>query len=346
MSFEQYSQGLWVPPPAPPKRSHARAVIALGVLAAVALGALGIVSNRQHIVDQWTVLTFTPSATITAYIDRAALSDHGRFLLLASKPTVLAADEFNRACANQEEGSGVLGCYVTPDQVITLFDVTDPQLDGLEEVVAAHEMLHAAWDRMSLDQQHELEPLLEEAFATQSGNADLVARMELYARTEPGERANELHSIIGTEVADLSPELEAYYDQYFDDRPALVALHLKSNAVFVELEAKSAALVKEIEDLNAGITTDGAAYNSGYDQLNADIEAFNQRADNGQFSSQEQFDTERAALLARQADLDALLTSIKAREATRDAKITELEQLDAQAAALSESVNVVPRTTG
>jgi len=205
-------------------------------------------------------------------------------------------------------------------------------------------MLHAAWDRMSDDEHDRVSAMLQAEELKLAGDTDFVARMELYDRTEPGEHFNELHSIIGTEVADLAPELEQYYAQYFSDRAALVALHKQSNVVFEQIEAQSAQLVAELDALNASISSDGIIYNSGYDKLNADIEDFNRRADAGEFESQEQFDQERAALLARQADLDALLVSIKAREAEWDAKHAELEALNAQAAALNTAINIAPRT--
>ena len=344
MTFEDYQQGLYVPPPPPPKRRRGRAIVAVVVLAVVALGSVLAINNRQYLVDQWTARTFEPSAVVQGYIERSTMTDHGRFLFLASQPVVAAADEFNTVCENHEEGSGVLGCYTNRDKIITLFDITDPQLDGMEEVVAAHEMLHAAWDRMGTDERARITTLLEAEYDKLSGDADFIARMEVYARTEPKQRVNELHSIIGTEVGDLAPELEQYYDQYFSDRAALVALHVKSNAVFLQIEAQTAALVSEIDALKGDIENDLADYNSGYDQLNLDIEAFNQRADSGQFESQEQFDSERAALLSRQATLDALFASIQARETTYNEKVAQLTDLNAAAAALNTAINIVPRT--
>lgn len=348
MTFPSYGQGQYSappPPPAPPvRRRGAPFFIVLGVLGAVALGAVLVMLNRQFLVDQWSVWTFESTSTIETYVDRSTMTDHGEFLFKASKPDVAAAAEFNAVCSNLEEGSGVLGCYIGSSKTITLFDITDDRLDGMEEVVASHEMLHAAWDRMSEDEHDRLGLMLEAESAKLSGDADFVARMELYARTEPGERLNELHSIIGTEIAELSPALEQYYAQYFSDRAALVALHAQSNVVFEQIEAQSAALVAELDALNASISADGAIYNSGYDRLNDDINDFNRRADAGEFESQEQFDNERAALIARQAELDALLVSIKAREATWDAKHAELEALNAQAAALNTAINITPRT--
>lgn len=343
--FSNYGQGYatpTVPPPVP--RRRAPFFVALGVFGALALASVLVMMNRQYVVDQWTVWTYETTPAVEAYVDRSTMTEHGEFLFKASKPDVAAADAFNSVCSNLEAGSGVLGCYLNDSKMITLFDITDERLDGMEEVVASHEMLHAAWDRLSEAEHTRLGVMLRAEEAKLSEDADFVARMELYDRTEPGEHINELHSIIGTEVADLSPALEQYYAQYFSNRAALVALHAQSNAVFEQVEAQSAALVAELDALNASISADGQIYNSGYDRLNADIEDFNRRADAGEFDSQEQFDNERAALIARQAQLDALLVSIKAREAQWDAKHAELEALNAQAAALNTAINITPRT--
>jgi hypothetical protein len=348
MTFPSYGQGYQSSPlpvaPAP-RRHSAPFFITLGVLGAVALVSVLIMLNRQYLVDQWSVWTYDTNPTVESYMDRSTMTDHGEFLFKASHPDVAAADEFNSVCSNLEAGSGVLGCYLNDSKTITLFDITDERLDGMEEVVASHEMLHAAWDRMSEDEHSRISTMLQAEEVKLAGDADFVARMELYDRTEPGEHFNELHSIIGTEVPDLAPALEQYYAQYFSDRAALVALHKQSIVVFEQIQTQSAALVAELDALNASISADGLVYNSGYDKLNADIEDFNRRADAGEFESQEQFDHERAALLARQADLDALLVSIKAREAQWDAKHAELEALNAQAAALNTAINIAPRTT-
>jgi hypothetical protein len=64
--------------------------------------------------------------------------------------------------------------------------------------------------------------LLEDEVA--KGNLPgLKEKLAYYDKTEPGMRDNELHSILGTEYANLSPELEKYYSQYFVDRKRVVA---------------------------------------------------------------------------------------------------------------------------
>ena len=53
---------------------------------------------------------------------------------------------------------------------------------------------------------------------------------------------NELHSILGTEVLTLSPELEAHYRKYFTDRSVIVLLSEKYERVFTGLRRKAKTL--------------------------------------------------------------------------------------------------------
>jgi len=333
------------PPGRPPTRARiARVVLTVVLVLALVIAVGGALLSARRIADQFTVWNFRPSATLTGYIERASMTGEASFLFLASTPAIEQSAEFDSVCANHKEDVGILGCYVPADRTIHLFDVTDDRLDGLEEVVAAHEMLHAAWDRLGENDIAALEPLLEAEADRLADDPEFAERMAFYAETEPGERANELHSIIATEVADISPELESHYSAYFIDREAVVALHVASNAVFMELQARSEALVASLAALRDGIEADYAQYNSGYDDLNADIRAFNRRADNGDFDSWAAFDRERRGILARQASLDALYESIQARTAQYDAGVAELDTLNAQVAELNASINIAPRS--
>jgi cell division protein FtsB len=309
---------------------------------AILLAGLWALTHVQRIKDQIAVLTFAPSAQLETYADRTTLTSEGRFLFFASRPVVETGAAFNAVCASQREDVGILGCYLHNDQSIHLFDVTDARLDGLEEVVAAHELLHAAWDRMSAAEQSALEPLLEAEAAKHESDPAFAKTLAYYATAEPGERDNELHSIIGTEFASVSPQLQAHYALYFSDRAAIVAMHEKSDAVFTAQQQQITALQSQLDALSASITSDYAAYNAGYDQLGKDIADFNARANNGSFTSQSQFDSERAALIARQSALDADYASIAARQTQYNALLDQLRALNAQAEDLNRSINISP----
>ena len=338
-----------MPPVAPaPDRGRFGTGAAIGTLigivvtAACVLGGVWVLTHQQRIIDQLAVWTYGPDSAIVGYADRAELTEEGRFLLYASRPEVLPDDEFDEGCSAVDEGFGILGCYLPSDRRIYLYDVTDKRLDGLEEVVATHEMLHAAWDRMTRDERDALGPLLEAEAAELADDAAFAATMEFYAENEPGQRLNELHSILGTEVADLSPALEAHYAQYLGNRQAIVALHEQSSAVFREQQARAQALVAEIEALVAGIETDSAAYTSGYATLNADIAEFNARSDRGDFASRAQFDAQRHAILVREEELDALYASIEQRLAQYDQLVLVLDALNQEIDGLNASINIDP----
>jgi hypothetical protein len=318
--------------------------LVLGVLAqaGIGLGAVWIATHEQRIVDQFAVWRFEPTAAVETYADRAGLTEEGRFLFYASSPEVKGGGAFAQSCGSSSEEFGILGCYYPLDRSITLYDVTDDRLDGLEEVVATHEMLHAVWDRMSVAERDLLVPLLDAEADKHIDDPAFAETLAFYAKAEPGERHNELHSIIGTEFPDLSPELEAHYAGYILDRDTVVALHVRSNAVFLEFQAQAEVLVAQLEALSASIDSDYAAYTAGFETLNADIDDFNRRADNGSFTSQSQFDAERDALMARGNALDASYAAIQVRAAEHDDLVVQLDAINAEIDSLNQAINIDP----
>jgi hypothetical protein len=313
-------------------------VLALVLVAAGVLAFLGF----QRLVDQYTVWTFRPSAAVSTLIGSSQLTDEGRFIFLASKPVIESSTTFASSCASNREGSGILGCYLPRDRSIHLFAVTEPRLLGLTDVVAAHEMLHAAWDRLSAAEQQQLVPLLEMEASKLAGNAAFQARLDYYAKNEPGQRDNELHSIIGTEIASISPELETHYAKWIGDRHGLVALQVKTDAVFTDLEKRSAGLSASMNALQNTITDEYASYKSGYSQLNADIRQFNARTD---FVSTRQIDLAQRALETRRVSLDARYADILAKTAEYNADLAELKALSDQTAGLNSALNQGPAVT-
>src|SRR5262249_56991595 len=98
--------------------------------------------------------------------------------------------------------------------------VPDPRRDGVEQVPAAQEMLHAAYERLSAGERSDVDAQLAAFFANGTLDPELRQRIESY---EPADRLSEMHSVFGTEVAVLPARLEAYYARYFDDRTAVTA---------------------------------------------------------------------------------------------------------------------------
>ena len=337
-----FEQDGYAPPSNPRRRSRlARLIPTLLALMLVAAGVVAFL-GFQRLVDQYTVWTFRPSEAVSSLIASSQLTDEGRFIFLASKPVIESSVIFASSCASNQEGSGILGCYLPRDRSIHLFAVTEPRLAGLTDVVAAHEMLHAAWDRFSTAERQQLIPLLEREASKLEGDAAFQARLDYYAKNEPGERDNELHSIIGTEIASISPELKAHYAKWLGNRQALVQLQNKTNAVFTDLEKRSTELSASMDALRAAISDGYASYTSGYGQLNADIRRFNARTD---FTSKRQADAVQGTLEARRTSLDARYADILAKTADYNADLAEIKILSAQTDGLNIALNHGPAAT-
>lgn len=317
-------------------RGHSH-VVSLAVIAVSALVALFLFVNRQQVIDQVTVWQYQPNSVVAQLASRSSMSGTGKFYFYASRPAVEDAKPFNQDCGRKEASTAILGCY--NGQNIYIYNVTNTQLDGIKEVTAAHEMLHAAYARMGSDEKKAVDKLLEAEYDKLKANKDIAERFAFYARTEPGERDNELHSVIGTEIASISPALEEHYKKYFLDRSKVVILHDKYASVFAQLQARSDALSAQLTSLGNKIEQETKAYNAAVSTLNADIVEFNRKANGGGFSSKAEFDSERTSLVARAATLDATRDTINSEITRYNALRDELKSVASQSETLNQSID-------
>jgi len=304
--------------------------IVLLVVAAIAI------LNRQYIYDQIQVYAYTPSAEVQSIVNKSALSDTGKFYLYASNVSVDSASEFNTNCQRQETGNAILGCY--SNRNIYIYDVSNSTLDGIKEVTAVHEMLHAAWDRLSQSDKDRISIMLESAYDS-NRNKDLVERMDYYSRNEAGQRSNELHSIVGTEMTNIGGDLEKYYSKYFTDRTQVVKLFKKYNSVFEQLSKQSDTLYKDLIDLSSKVSLQSKLYEQNVKTLSADIKQFNTDADSGNFTSIYQFNVRRNELVARSSQIEADRASINNMIDEYQVKYTQYQNLSFQNQTLNNSID-------
>lgn len=251
----------------------------------VVLAGLAVI-NRQQLRDFYIVSTTDVQPAAAAIQSSIKLTDEGEFLYEASQPQVLASDAFNTACKNvAEEHSVILGCYT--NQRFYVYSVDDARLDGVEEVTAAHELLHAVYERMTTSEQQAIDTQLV-AVADTIQDEHFKETVEAYRKAEPGQLNNELHSILGTEIAVLPTALEQHYRQYFSDRQAIVAYSNQYQEVFREserqrsvYEAQRTALKSRIDQLNQQIDALQTTLNTKQQELQAlrrsDIASYNAR---------------------------------------------------------------------
>ncbi len=310
----------------------ARVIISLAILAAAAW----VFINRQPILDHVLAWSYRPSPEMAQIVKADTMTDEAKLYFYASHPAIENRGQFNTDCqAVQTEQAAVLGCYT--GQRIFIFNVDSKKLDGIKQVTAAHEMLHAAYDRLSGSERTKVDKLIGEE-AKQNTNPDIKELVKLYEKSEPGEKLNELHSIFGTQVADLSPALENYYKQYFNDRSKVVKMYDDYHSVFLKLKSKQDRLVAELNTLAGQIKQLEAAYASAVADYNRDVESFNTRASSGRMSRSE-YKSEKAALKSRQARLNQQKSNINQKIDLYNQKRQELLAINSQAAALNHSID-------
>ena len=145
----------------------------------------------------------------------------------------------------------------------------------MEEVTAAHEMLHAVWDDLDEPERRDLTTQLTAALATIT-DSRLLDKIDTYRQRDPEVVPNELHSILGTEVAALPSGLEEYYARWFTDRTKVTALAATSQAVFGDLMAQVDALDSQLAELRGlieGGRADLASQQARIGAARGDIEA-------------------------------------------------------------------------
>ena len=248
------------------------------------VAAIGVVLCRQQLVDWWQLHNYTPPTEVKQLADQGQVTDYARRVFYVTHPAVEDSNTFNQHCNQNAERTIVLGCY--NGRYTYIYNVTDTRLDGVKQVTAMHEMLHAAYDRLSSGDKAKINGQLEAQLASLHDNHinELVLQ---YQKSEPGELDNELHSILATEVSSLSPELETYYSKYFTNRKVVVQFANQYESVFTDsqrqietADAKLASLKAEITDNQKSLEQEQRDLQAESARMNTlrqadDIEAYN-----------------------------------------------------------------------
>ncbi|MBO3089442.1 hypothetical protein [Cellulomonas dongxiuzhuiae] len=264
-------------PPAPRRRSlvtRLAVVAVLGLLAwwlatAVLPGLLrsadapfldGVVAGRVP----------EPTEEVAALAGEMFLTDEGRDLLYMAEPELLGAEEFAGRCDRGEPGAtgaagGAVGCYhstaggIETGGRIVIYTPADPRLRGFVVETAAHELLHAAWNELTDDEQTAATTALATVLDGIDPADDIHTQISGSVGTLPANRPTELFAYIGTQVwqpGGLDPALEAVYARFIANREALVAVHTafqtQIDTMTAEVTAAQQALAQRQYDQSAG----------------------------------------------------------------------------------------------
>ncbi len=214
--------------------------------------------KRQALFDWWHLRGYAAPSAVVQLATDGAMTDQARHLFYVNRPAVTIGKAFTDYCPANGEKTVVLGCYITPDRGIYVYAVTDQRLDGVEQVTAAHEMLHAAYARLSSKERKQVDAWLMDYYQHGLTDQRIKDTIEAYKVSEPNDVVNEMHSIFGTEVANLPAPLENYYRRYFTDRTKVTAMTARYQGEFTtrrqqvaNYDAQLAGLKEEIDSSEA-----------------------------------------------------------------------------------------------
>ena len=241
-----------------------------------------------------------PSAPIADLIEKTSMTAEARTLFLNARPRIEGTADLKGNCSN-ESGAHTLGCFLAVKECQTgglssgcsvntqihLLQIDRPDAHDLIYVSAAHEMLHAAYEKLPPDDRLQIDRQLEAALP-QLDQCRLDTNLGAYADRVGADRMNELHSVLATEFAILPPGLQSHFNRYFANRQLVVSAHDRTlgnreqeicglQSRLDQLDGQIASLRRQLQQLRSADSV--RAYNALVPKINALVRDQNRAAD-------------------------------------------------------------------
>lgn len=273
----------------PPKQHRPRGLFSL-LITLLWLGLLVLIfANRYNIIDWWKLHDYQAPATISALVEQDTMTPYGRKIFYINHPQIDDKQVFATNCPNNGgEQTIVLGCYKGGQTGIYLLKVNDPRLNGVVQVTAAHEMLHGAYERLNAADRKKVDAMLLDYYKNDLKDPRVLKTIAAYKKSEPNDVVNEMHSVFGTEIANLPSGLEEYYKRYFTDRARVAAYAAQYQSEFTSREAIVAGYDAQLANLKQQITTgesDLQAKQSQIDEMQNKLLAQKNSGDVGSYNA-------------------------------------------------------------
>jgi hypothetical protein len=221
------------------------------------LACLWTIGHQTDLQDWLDTNPHPPSAEIERLAKVTTMTRSAQRLFYRQNPVIEQRREFWISCSKVPVKGVMLGCYTRQGRLgkISIQAVTEPKLNGIMEITAAHEMLHAAYDALNDFERDRITKKLEQA-VSRVNDPRLLKVLDQYRADDRPRYLNELHSHLGTELMDFAnPELDQYYERYFTDRRQLVAFAVKSGAAVRQIDERAEVLKPEIDRQEAELKT-------------------------------------------------------------------------------------------
>jgi hypothetical protein len=211
--------------------------------------------GRDPILDWRALQTYKAPSAISQLVADDTMTAKAQKYFYINHPTIESRANFNKHCPNNSEQSVVLGCFLGNRAGIYLFNVSDPELHGVEQVTAAHEMLHQAYQRLGSSERSHVNKMLEDFYKNKLQDSSVKQQLALYQKSEPDALDDEMHSLFGTEVTTLPSDLETYYKQYFTTRSKVTAYYTSYQLAFTQRKQQVTSYDAQLDQLKPQIDT-------------------------------------------------------------------------------------------
>jgi hypothetical protein len=254
-------------PPSSASKSPSGFLVFISVFLIVLIVILLI---RQRIFDAIKLYHYTPPSEIVLLANEDTMNNYTKHVFYVNHPMVVPTVGAFRIYCPEDETDIVLGCYHVGQNGIYIYAVNDPGLSGVEQVTAAHEVLHAVYARLTTSARETLDQELESYYKHGLVNSRVAAEVQLYQKTEPGSVYDEMSCTFGTEIADLPANLTQYYNQFFKDRLQIVAYEQQYQSAFTTRQNEVTSDDQELSSLNQQINQEQQQLQTQLAQINAE----------------------------------------------------------------------------
>ncbi len=230
-------------------------IVAL-VIAALADCFFGILSERQYISDWFSLRNYKPPQAIASIANEDEMLPITKRVFYVNRPQIDSNQVFAKYCPNSSEQDVVLGCYHSGQNGIFILSVNNPTLSGIEQVTAAYETLHAIYQRLGSSEQTQLNSELLNFEHHNLNNPVIEQQIANFKKTEPTDVLNEMTSLFGTEVQNLTPSLNSFYAKYFKNRQVLVSLYNSYENAFLSRQDQISQYDQQLASINTLINSD------------------------------------------------------------------------------------------
>jgi hypothetical protein len=257
-------------------------ILTFAALAALLLFPVWVYLNAQALSDWVALRDYTPSAPVKSLAAQDTMTNYATHIFYVNHPNLESdASQFRTDCGENEQ-TIVLGCYHSSQAGIFVYNVTEARLAGVQQVTAAHEMLHAAYDRLGSKDKSTINSQLMDYYNNHLTDQRVKDTIDAYRQTEPKDLVDEMHSIFGTEVAVLPAPLESYYAKYFTSRHAVTDFAAAYENEFTSREAQIKIYDAQLASLKSLIQTQENSLQAQTIKIDSDRNRLDSQKSNGQ----------------------------------------------------------------